>query len=250
VVVLIPNERKTDDHVPIVDWTIPSKGSTVSSLRGAPVASRDLGVSQISSQNVLPMGSMTMEQQAKTVEAFKTGDEPKMQEESKTEPELRRSPRLQCSGLAGIQTLPACEKPCPARIVNLSIGGCLMELEKPLTLAKDEIVELIFCVNQMPFRVRGKVRAIRSEILVGFQFPQLSDRIRRQLEDLVGELIDHLKKLHQVSLENRLLQDDARIPRAPQVFPAPDGLTRQPIKATQGLPRNAAQHPAPHRRWL
>jgi len=64
-----------------------------------------------------------------------------------------------------------------------------MELERPLTLAIDETVELIFCVNNWPFRVRGKVRAIRSETLIGFQFPQLNDRIRRQLEDLIGEMI-------------------------------------------------------------
>jgi len=108
--------------------------------------------------------------------------------ELKAREELRRAPRLQCSGAAGIQTLPACNKPCPATIINLSIGGCLMESERSLTLTKNEIVELTFCVNQMPIRVRGCVRAIRSESVIGFQFPQVSDRVRRQLEDLVGEL--------------------------------------------------------------
>src|ERR1035438_6244682 len=125
-------------------------------------------------------------------EELKTPEEQKTDEKPKTSEELRRSPRLQCSGTAGIQTLPACDKPVPAKIVDLSIGGCLMEFETPKALAVDEIVELIFCVNHMPFRVRGKVRMIHSETLMGFQFPQLSDRIRMQLEDLVGELIERL----------------------------------------------------------
>lgn len=117
-------------------------------------------------------------------------NEPGVQCERRTKvsEELRRAPRLQCSGVAGIQTLPACDKPCPATIINLSIGGCLMESERSLTLAKNEIVELTFCVNQIPIRVRGQVRAIRSKSRIGFQFPRVSDRVRMQLEDLVREL--------------------------------------------------------------
>ena len=207
------------------------------------------------------MGSMRMGQEVETGEEPTTGVEKKadqepmasaelkLEEKKKASSELRRSPRLQCSGLAGVQTLPACEKPCPARIINLSIGGCLMELERPLTLALNENVELIFCVNQMPFRVRGKVRALRSETEIGFQFPQLSDRIRRQLEDLVGELIDHLKKLHQESLANRLLQDDAKTPQ-PNACVPPAVLTRQPLRPSQGLPANAGHQPTLHRRWF
>jgi hypothetical protein len=133
-------------------------------------------------------GELKAGEEQETSEAPNAPHEPYAQEKPKTDKELRRAPRLQCSGVAGIQTLPACNKPCPATIINLSIGGCLMESERPLTLAKNEIVELIFCVNQMPFRVRGRVRAIRSESVIGFQFPQVSDRVRRQLEDLVGEL--------------------------------------------------------------
>jgi len=118
----------------------------------------------------------------------KAPEEPDAREKPKTGEEHRHAPRLQCSGVAGIQTLPSCDKPCPATIINLSIGGCLMESERPLMFDMNEIVELIFCVNQMPFRVRGRVRVIRSESVTGFQFPQVSDRVRRQLEDLIGEL--------------------------------------------------------------
>jgi len=91
--------------------------------------------------------------------------------------------------------LPIYEQPNPGKIINLSLGGCLVALHTPLDLLMDEIVELIFCVNQMPFRVRAKVRSIRSETLMGFQFLHLSNRVRLRLEDLIKELIEHLAKL-------------------------------------------------------
>lgn len=183
-------------------------------------------------------------------EELKAPEEPKTEKKPKSDEELRRAPRLQCSGLAGIQTLPACEKPVPAKIMNLSIGGCLMELDRPLTLAIDEIVELIFCVNQMPFRVRGKVRAIRSETTVGFQFPQLSDRVRVQLEDLVGELIEHLANLHRESLANRPARDDAKHPHAPAALPVRGASPCHPIKPAELRHGNGSAHPEPSKRWF
>lgn len=182
-----------------------------------------------------------------TGEESKTNEASETHEKPKTDEEMRRSPRLQCSGLAGIQKLPATEKPCPAKIIDLSVGGCLMETERPLGLAADEIVELIFCVNHMPFRVRGQARAFRTETLVGFQFPQLSDRIRRQLEDLVGELIEHLRKLHKESLLNHPPTEDGKQPPA---RPMPSALNRQPQKPAPVIRGVAVHQPQPVRRWF
>jgi hypothetical protein len=199
---------------------------------------------------------MKMDQEVKTCDELKTGEElktpeePKAQGKPKTDEELRRAPRLQCSGLAGVQKIPRCEKPCPARIVNLSVGGCLMELQEPQSLDTDEMVELIFNVNCLPFRVQGKVRAIRSERLVGFQFPQLSDRVRRQLEDLIGELIEHLAKLHRESIANRPVQDDVKHPHVPAPLPARAAGAFHPIKPAEVRPGNAVNRPEPHRRWI
>jgi c-di-GMP-binding flagellar brake protein YcgR len=107
--------------------------------------------------------------------------------------EQRRYPRVGCTGSAAIQVTPE-EPPCPARIVDLSAGGCLMVLRQPKRLRQDELVELAFDVNHLPFRVRGQVRAVRSDTTIGFQFPQLSARVRRQLEDLIQELMDNIVK--------------------------------------------------------
>jgi hypothetical protein len=146
--------------------------------------------------NIFLMRSMTMEKDLKTSEESKTNGMPPGGEE------LRQSPRLGCRGIGAIQTLPPSEQPCPAKILNLSMGGCLMELKAPLDLAVDEIVELIFSVNQVPFHVRGQVRVIRPKVSVGFQFLQLSERTRWHLSELIEELIQTLVKLHKKDLAN------------------------------------------------
>ncbi|MGO9435747.1 MAG: PilZ domain-containing protein [Terracidiphilus sp.] len=102
--------------------------------------------------------------------------------------ENRRSPRFDCRGAAGLQRLPAVGTPISARIENLSEGGCLMELSKPVNLELGEKVELSFEVHHMPFRVLGHARALRSETLIGFQFCEISERGKRQLQDLIEEL--------------------------------------------------------------
>jgi len=103
--------------------------------------------------------------------------------------EQRRNPRFECSGPANIQVV-ADEPPCPARIVNVSAGGCLIALQKPQNLAQDTMVELTFSVNDQTFRVWGKVRAVRSDTKIGFEFPLLSERVRKRIEDLIEQLIE------------------------------------------------------------
>jgi hypothetical protein len=56
------------------------------------------------------------------------------------------------------------------------------------------LVELTFEIDHLPFRVRGQVKAIRTDRTIGFQFPLLSERVRNQLEDLMKELIENIMK--------------------------------------------------------
>ena len=107
--------------------------------------------------------------------------------------EKRRYPRIECTGTAGVK-MKTGDEAYPATIVNLSAGGCLLVLHKPQRLSRDTAVELSFQVNDRPFKVRGQVKAIRSEAKVGFQFLQLNGKVQRQLEDLIDELIKHIVK--------------------------------------------------------
>ena len=103
--------------------------------------------------------------------------------------EQRRNPRFECTGAASVKTEPGAP-PSSARIANLSLDGCLIVSQNPHGLLQDTIVELTFIINDQPFRVWGRVRAIRSDKAVGFEFPLLSERVRLRIADLIEQLID------------------------------------------------------------
>ena len=68
-----------------------------------------------------------------------------------------------------------------------------MVLRHPQHLATDTLVELTFNIHHLSFRVRGQVRAIRSDGTIGFQFPALSERVRRDLDELMEELVEDIR---------------------------------------------------------
>jgi len=107
--------------------------------------------------------------------------------------EKRRHYRLGCTGPAAVQ-VAASEPFLPATIVDLSAGGCRMVLRQPQLLRKDTLVELTFNIHHLSFRVRGQVRAVRSDSTIGFQFPALSERVRKELDDLMKELVADIRK--------------------------------------------------------
>jgi hypothetical protein len=103
----------------------------------------------------------------------------------------RRFPRVQCAGSACVVVG---EEALPGAIANLSAGGCMMILKTPQRLAPDTQVELTFQVNHLPFRMQGQVRAIRSDTRIGFQFVEVNEGARKELEDLIEELIQDIVK--------------------------------------------------------
>jgi hypothetical protein len=77
-----------------------------------------------------------------------------------------------------------------AKVLDVSVDGCLVEMEAPLLVGMGEPLEISFCVNQLPFRVRAELRVVRGIRTLGFQFVKLSVRARRRLNELVEELIE------------------------------------------------------------
>jgi len=102
----------------------------------------------------------------------------------------RKSPRYHCLGTASIQVLPeSAENRFPARILNLSQGGCLMVLRQPIPeLLLDQVIELLFEVKGFPFRLRARAKSFCPRRAVGFEFLDVSPRRRAQLEELIEEL--------------------------------------------------------------
>lgn len=109
------------------------------------------------------------------------------------EKEWRKSNRYDCMGEAEVILSPA--KPAlAASVLNLSMGGCLVALDKPVQLELDEAVEVLFNVNHTMLRLFGTVRSIRSEYEFGVQFLVGSRLVRWQLEELTQELAAALRK--------------------------------------------------------
>lgn len=102
-------------------------------------------------------------------------------------PQRRRHPRRECSGDAEVVVVVGA-LPIHAKVVDLSVEGCRIVLDKGQSLAEDTRVELTFRVNQLPFRVWGVTKAVRKDTSIGLHFPALTNRVRVQLEDLVEEL--------------------------------------------------------------
>ncbi len=67
-------------------------------------------------------------------------------------------------------------------------------MQEPLRLGLDSMVEVKFVVNQLPFRVIGQLKVMRSPTEIGILFPALSARVRLQVEDLVNELAEEENK--------------------------------------------------------
>lgn len=107
--------------------------------------------------------------------------------------ELRKHPRFECDGVAEIHLLGV-EKPCPARIEDLSLKGCKLAL---LGEPEDEpefdlpaFFELTFTVNELSFRVRARSTGLRLSRYIGVEFVDLRPRMKRYILDLVEELAE------------------------------------------------------------
>lgn len=101
--------------------------------------------------------------------------------------EKRKNHRYDCIGQASIVAAP--DQPAiRGRILNLSARGCMIEFFSPPQIESNQSVELIFCVNGLPFHVSAHFKGERGKTKYGFQFPQLLERVRIQLEELLREL--------------------------------------------------------------
>ena len=103
-----------------------------------------------------------------------------------TPEQRRRHSRFECKGIAQVYFTRSAV-PCPAEILNLSVGGALVVMQQPRDTYPGENMEVAFTVNDLPFRVRAQVRSVRSDRVLGVLFSP-SERVKGHLEDLVEEL--------------------------------------------------------------
>jgi len=98
----------------------------------------------------------------------------------------RRSPRVACSGVARIISLPSDGPFLPGRVRDLSLYGCGIETVSPL--AGGTRAEIVLHVNASSLRAVGQVRAVRRLGVIGVEFLRLSASGQDMLAELIREL--------------------------------------------------------------
>ena len=107
--------------------------------------------------------------------------------------------RFRCGGRAALHKF-ADDLVYPAKILEVSAGGCLLDVDD-VTVAESlevgVIVEVAFKVSGESFRVSAEVRSRRSGTVIGFRFDQLSSRTTARLRELVQGLERNCKDAQQ-----------------------------------------------------
>ena len=107
----------------------------------------------------------------------------------------RANPRLQFKGRAEIRVLPDGQK-APATIIDLSLGGCCVELGGPMRVEAYSHVEIRLCVEGTNFQVAGIVRHRQDGFKIGVEFTDVSDRKAEQIRELMVFLFERVSKTH------------------------------------------------------
>jgi hypothetical protein len=102
--------------------------------------------------------------------------------------ERRKEARYLCFGQVKLNRIPGIVR--SGRIIDLSHGGCLIELRLPLYVSQGCSIELTVQMKGIALRVLGNVAFVdRSRPgLIGISFVRLSERGQVQLSELVAEL--------------------------------------------------------------
>jgi hypothetical protein len=102
--------------------------------------------------------------------------------------ERRKEARYLCFGQVKLNRIPGIVR--SGRIIDLSRGGCLIEIRLPVYVSQGCSIELAVQMKGVSLRMAGNVAFVdRSRPgLIGISFERLSERGQVQLSELVSEL--------------------------------------------------------------
>ncbi len=99
--------------------------------------------------------------------------------------ERRRWPRYPCAGTARVWQDDS-EMPVNARVNELSLGGCYIEIMSPFRVGTNIRLEL--SVNNKLVRLAGVVRTMQAAFGMGVEFTAIVDPEQRRLQQIISEL--------------------------------------------------------------
>lgn len=76
----------------------------------------------------------------------------------------------------------------PGRILNVSLGGCLIRTANRFPTGVFRRVEVEFRLENMPFRLAGVTQGVYDRYRVGIRFLDMSERKRENLAELLREI--------------------------------------------------------------
>jgi hypothetical protein len=102
--------------------------------------------------------------------------------------ERRKEARYLCFGQVKLHRIPGIVR--SGRIIDLSLGGCLIEMRSPVSVSQGAAIELAVQMKGAALRMLGNVSFIDRPRpgLIGISFVRLSERGQLQLSELVAEL--------------------------------------------------------------
>jgi hypothetical protein len=153
-----------------------------------------------------------------------------------------------------------------ARIVDLSLDGCLLQAVRVFHVPASARVEVRFAVQGLPFRLGGVAQWTDGKHLVDVQFAEMSSRRRDELAELLAELqadqeaaksVPAADKLPEATQIERPANDKSSVakraeeplngPRGPEMKPEMKPETK-PVAANAVASAPAAQPPMRERR--
>lgn len=102
--------------------------------------------------------------------------------------ERRKEARYLCFGQIKLHRMPGIVR--SGRIIDLSRGGCLIEMRLPIYVSQGAAIELALQMKGIALRILGSVAFVdRSRPgMIGISFVRLSERGQSQLAELIDEL--------------------------------------------------------------
>jgi len=101
--------------------------------------------------------------------------------------ERRAHPRLRCKGSAALHLYPAGIR-CEGVVVDLSLGGCCIEVDEHVEEPTGTHVEVFLRVMGTTVQVAGILCNVRHQVWAGVQFCSVSSRKMAQIKELMDEL--------------------------------------------------------------
>lgn len=105
-----------------------------------------------------------------------------------TASERRKEPRYLCFGQVKLNRLPGAI--LPGRIIDLSLGGCLIAMQRPAPVSQGSIVELTIQTRGTALRMIGVITFVGRQAprWMGISFEKMSKRGQLQLAEVIAEL--------------------------------------------------------------